>query len=905
MKDTVVKTNAPEDKEIPSPREVAVTPMMQQYMQVKEAHKDCLLFYRMGDFYELFFEDAMVAARVLDIALTKRGKHDTQDIPMCGVPHHSYEPYLHKLIGAGHKVAICEQMESPEEAKKRGYKAVVRREVVRIVTPGTLIEDNLLQAKEPNFLAAIVEAGQQIGLAWIDISTGDFRVMQTSLATLANDMALLQPKELLLSDSLFQNEKYTRVLRESSAFLSPYAASFFNSSKAESRLKSYFGVLALEGFGMFGKAEMAAAGALLDYVALTQKNNYPRLSPPYKIQPQHFMRLDMATRRNLEITQTSSGEYKGSLLGVMDYPLTSGGGRLLRQYLMAPLAHASAINARLDGVSYFVNNPVLQGQIRDVLIRVPDIERALSRLYMGKGSPRDLAAIRDGLHYAGVVASLCKEGAPENKGTAIPDMLAMHMRHLEGYQDIVALLIKALSPDVAGMVRDGGYIAAGFDGELDQLRGLRDNGRERLMALQQKYRDETGIATLKVTYNNVLGYFIEATPQQAKKITQSHFIHRQTLASAMRYTTEELRHLENAVLHAKEQALVREVSLFNQLVQEIMQRAEAIALTAQAIWAMDVAAALAALAKERDYVRPEVEDSMAFDIVRGRHPVVEMHMLEQGGQGFVTNDCNLSGKQRLWLLTGPNMAGKSTFLRQNALIAIMAQIGSYVPAASARIGVVDRLFSRVGASDDLARGHSTFMVEMVETAVILNQATAKSLVILDEIGRGTATFDGLSIAWAVVEHLHNISQCRGLFATHFHELTTLASVLAALTCYTVRVREWQGDVVFLHEVVQGTADRSYGVHVAKLAGLPAVVVARAKEILQVLESSKNKDAAALLTHGLPLFAAPGAAALPVEKPMEKAFSAIEARLGTLSLDDLTPRDAMGVLYELRMLLKEE
>ncbi len=873
------------------------SPMIAQYQALKAEHPDCLLFFRMGDFYELFFEDAKRAAPALDIALTKRGRHQGDDIPMCGVPVHSAESYLERLIRHGFKVAICEQTEDPAAARRRGAKSLVERAVIRVVTPGTLTEDSLLEARRHNFLAALGRSQQSLALAWLDISTGDFLTGPVEDGALAAELARIGPGELLLPEGLLAAEALSPAWRDLGERLTPLPDREFDSLTGERRLKASFGVAALDGFGAYSRAELGASGALLGYVELTQKGRLPRLAPPRRVAPGTHLLIDAATRRNLELLTSLAGERQGSLLAAIDRTVTGAGGRLLAARLAAPLARVEPIRRRLEAVQALVDDPALRADLRQVLKGCPDLERALSRLSLGRGGPRDLLAIKTGLASAGRVRQrLAGSGSS----------LAASGQAIEGHPDLVARLDAALVPDPPFLARDGGLIAAGWQVELDRLRTLRDQARRHIAALETRVQQETGIGSLKIRHNNLLGYYIEVTATHLAKVP-AHFVQRQSMAGATRYSIAELAELESQIASAAERALTLELELFEELCQTVLAQAEAIARTAQAIARLDVAAGLAELAAEQRYCRPEVDDGDAFRVRTGRHPVVEQALALAGeAKPFIANDAELSGSQRLWLLTGPNMAGKSTFLRQNALIAVLAQTGSFVPAESARIGVVDRLFSRVGAADDLARGRSTFMVEMVETAAILNQATAKSLVILDEIGRGTATFDGLSIAWAVVEHLHEINRCRGLFATHFHELTALAAKLDHLVCRTMRVKEWQGDVVFLHEVADGAADRSYGVHVARLAGLPAPVLARAEEVLHHLEQGEAKGAPARLAEDLPLFAA--AAARPRSRghaptaPAEP--SPLETALRAVNPDELTPLAALDLVYRLVRLLKE-
>jgi DNA mismatch repair protein MutS len=881
-----------------SAADAATTPMMAQFLEIKRANPDCLLFYRMGDFYELFFDDAVKASAALDITLTRRGKHDGADIPMCGVPVHASETYLSRLIRQGFKVAVCEQVEDPAEAKKRGGKSPVRRAVIRVVTPGTITEDSLLDARRHNYLLALGEAGGELGLAWLDLSTGDFHTQRIAAAALGAALARLEPGEILAAERLLQRPELFEVFAEWKSALTPLANTRFDSDGGRKRLAALYGVASLDGFGSFGRAELAAAGALVDYVELTQQGKQPRLAPPRQLAEGAVMEIDAATRRNLELVQTLTGERRGSLLACIDRTVTGAGARLLAEHLAAPLTDPAAIAARLDAVQFFAADERLREDVRTVLRRCPDCERALSRISLGRGGPRDLAALRDTLSE---IPGLRQRLAGSGLAAPPPPLLAEAARALGEHGVLVARLARALAPELPLITRDGGFIAEGYAAELDELRLLRDQSRKMMAQLQARYAEETGIASLKIRHNNVLGYYIEVTPQHAGKLTAEgpggRFIHRQTMASAMRFTTVELGEIETRIASAADKALALELVLFEDLVGEVTSRAGAIAAAAAALAMIDVASALAQLAIDARYTRPEIDESTEFVVKGGRHPVVEMALAASQAAGFIANDCDLCAGQRLWLLTGPNMAGKSTFLRQNALIAILAQIGSFVPADAARIGIVDRLFSRVGAADDLARGRSTFMVEMVETAAILNLAGPRALVILDEIGRGTATYDGLSIAWACVEHLHDGNRCRALFATHYHELTALASKLPDLACHSMRVKEWQGDVVFLHEVAPGAADRSYGIHVAKLAGLPQPVVARATAVLEMLEKGEQSGALARLAEDLPLFSLARRPEAAASKP-----SAVETALGGIRPDELTPREALETLYRLKGLL---
>ena len=877
------------------------TPVMEQYIEIKAANPDCLLFYRMGDFYELFFEDAEVAASALGIVLTKRGKHLGRDIPMCGVPIHRADEYLNRLIALGHRVAVCEQLEDPAEAKKRGSKSVVRRDVIRVVTPGTLTEDTLLDAKRNNYLLAIARARASIAeesrfaLAWIDISTGEFRIAECDRAGLAAEIARLEPGEIIVSDALYGDAALAPYLR-SLAAVTPLTRDVFDAATAERRLAAYFGLATTESFGALSRLELTAAAACISYIERTQLAARPPLSPPVREAQGATLAIDQATRSNLELVRTLSGEQRGSLLAAIDRTVTAAGSRLLAQRLAAPLTDPAAIEHRQDAVEFFVTDVAARADLRERLKASPDLARALARLALGRGGPRDLAAIRDGiLAAADIAAELERRGE-------LGDELAQTARALRRLDPALASeLGAALAEELPHLKRDGNFVRAGFDAGFDEARALRDESRRVIAALQTRYADATSVRALKIRHNNVLGYFVEVTAQHGERLMapplNATFIHRQTLAGQVRFTTTELGELEAKIANAADRALAIELETFEKLAAAVTAAASAIKDAAEALAVLDVATALAQLAAERHYVRPQIDASLDFIIEGGRHPVVEQ-ALTGDSSPFVANDCDLSpppsaASGRIYLVTGPNMAGKSTYLRQNALIAILAQMGSFVPARRAKIGAIDRLFSRVGAADDIARGRSTFMVEMVETAAILNQATERALVILDEIGRGTATFDGLSIAWAAIEHLHETNRCRALFATHFHELTALAARLPRLFNATVRVKEWEGEVVFLHEVVPGAADRSYGIQVAKLAGLPPAVIGRAKLVLAKLEAEERASPRGF--DELPLLAATPRAAPPRASTAEGVLAALSA----LHPDEMSPREALEALYALK------
>jgi DNA mismatch repair protein MutS len=876
------------------------TPMMAQYLEIKQRHPDSLLLYRMGDFFELFFEDAEKASATLGIALTKRGKHKGADIAMCGVPVHALDQYLQKLIRSGHRCAICEQLEDPAVAKKRGSKSVVARDVVRLITPGTLTEDALLDAKARNYLAALTgfKGSGEMALAFADISTGELIVTSTDEARLASDLARINASEILVNDAIFTAGQLNNLLNECGAAITPIATSRFESLAAEHRLKAHFNVDTLDSFGDFRRVDVAALGALIDYIIITQVGRVPYLRPPRREAAEAGLMIDAATRTNLELTRSQNGERKGSLLACVTETITAGGTRMLADVIARPLADPVLINERLDVVSYFHGNELLLSDVRATLKTMPDLERALARITSGRGGPRDLAAIRDGLVAIDKLQNILRV----TSGLAnLPGRISILITTLEAAQDIAARLQKALAPELPLLTRDGNFIAGDYIAELDENRKLRDETRQVIASLQTQYAETSGVRALKIKHNNVLGYFIEVTAQQADTLRSSpaaqQFIHRQTIANACRFTTTELAELEQKIALAASRALAIELENFAQLVETINTARAALSASALALAEIDVHAGLAHVAKQRRYVRPIVDNSLAFNIEAGRHPIVEEALRAQSDRGFAANDCDLSADhKRLWLLTGPNMAGKSTFLRQNALIAILAQAGSFVPAKFAHIGCVDRLYSRVGAADDLARGRSTFMVEMIETAAILNQATPRSLVILDEIGRGTATYDGLSIAWATLEHLHDANCSRALFATHYHELTALVATLRQLYCATMKVKEWKGDIIFLHEVGPGAAERSYGIQAAKLAGIPAPVIARATEVLKRLEEGRSQPQKSNLLHELPLFSATLKAAHQTVPPDE-----LREKLRVLAPDEVSPREALALIYELKQL----
>jgi DNA mismatch repair protein MutS len=852
--------------------------MMAQYHALKAQAEDCLLFYRMGDFFELFFDDARAAAQILDIALTSRG----DGVPMCGVPAHSAEGYLAGLIKAGCRVAIAEQTETPEQAKKRGgSKALVARDIVRFVTAGTLTEEALLEPRRANVLVSVCEVRGTVGIAACDISTGRMELEECPSEQIGAALARIGASELVVPEGweLVPDDAILRPARD------------FSSDGGEVRLKAVHSVATLDGFGQFSRAMLAAAGGLIAYLDHAGRGKLPLLLPPLMRSGEAHLAMDEATRASLEVLESSQGGRRGSLIDAVDRCVTGAGARQLAEDLSAPLTNLAQIEARLELVQWLHDDPLLREDMRAVLRALPDVGRALGRVVAGRGSPRDLGQLRDGLGEASRLRDHLLRRADR------PALLEALLPSLGGHGALVDLYSRALVPAPPTERSQGGFIAEGYDHALDALRATASHSRRAIAALEAKYRDETGVAALKIRHNGVLGYFIEVPAKHADRLMapDSGFTHRQTMAGAVRFNALALHEEASRIGEAGGHSLAAEEAHFEELVGEAVQNASQIARTAAALARIDVAVGQAERAAEGGWCRPQIGAEPSLKITAGRHPVVEAALAAKG-ERFVANDCALSPDDRLWLVGGPNMGGKSTFLRQNALIVLLAQAGGFVPAESAQIGLVDRLFSRVGASDNLARGRSTFMVEMVETAAILSQATDRSMVVLDEVGRGTSTYDGLALAWAVAEAVHSVNRCRCLFATHYHELARLAETCEALSLHHVRAREWKGDLVLLHELAEGPADRSYGLAVAKLAGVPAPVVARAKAVLDKLEKGRAETGGLAAGLGdLPLFAAAAAA----EPAPPSAAEALRRRIDALEVDALTPREALDLLYDLK------
>ena len=867
---------------------------MAQYLAVKQQYEDILLFYRMGDFYEMFLHDAEIASEALGIALTHRGEIDGKKVQMCGVPVHAADSYLAKLIKMGHRVAVCEQSETPEAFKKRGGKGPLPRDVVRVITPGTLQEDGLLDAFQNNYLAAIGRVSEKLAIAWADMSTGSFQVQECARPDIEAMLTQLNVAEFVYPEDIADIVARLGIADKGTSL----GAAAFNQRKAEAALCAQYQLASLQGLGQFSPPMLSAAGGLLAYLRQTQLEAMPYLKPLSAEWPDAFMVIDAATRKSLELTRTLAGERKGSLLSAIDKTSTAGGARLLHRRLSAPLTDRQAIEARLGLATWFTQNPIIAGEAEEILTKIPDMERGLSRLATSRGGPRDLAGLAQGLYKARSLSLLLNRSGAAESHKAIQELA----RNAQEPAPLAEKITPALGDELPLLARDGHFIRQGYDSQLDALRQMRDESRRLIAGLQAQYAETTDIASLKIKHNNVLGYHIEVRAGHAEKLmADERFIHRQTTAQAVRFTTTELAEMEQSLSSAADKALALELQLFDQLVHEVLAAIDALLASAEAVAALDVACSTAKLAEMHDYCCPKLCEDTSFTIEAGRHPVVEQ-AIGQDTQ-FIANDCQLSQEANLWLLTGPNMAGKSTYLRQNAHMAILAQAGFYVPARRAEIGIVDKIFSRVGASDDLARGQSTFMVEMVETAAILNQSTEKSLVILDEIGRGTATWDGLAIAWACLEYLHNQIGCRALFATHYHELTALEGELERLRPYAMQVKEWKGEIIFLHQVASGAADKSYGVHVARLAGLPKMVTKRAAFLVAQLEAASQPSH----SPSLPLFDMPENnhnTGYDIAAETDQTLEELRQRIEALEPDSLTPKQALSVLYDLKAVLAE-
>jgi len=850
------------------------TPMMKQYLTVKAAHMDCILFYRMGDFYEMFYEDAVSAANILGIALTKRGKHNGQDIPMCGIPYHASSSYIKELITAGYKVAICEQIESPEEAKKRGYKSVVNREVVRIITPGTITEENILTVNRPNFLVSVVITEDKLAIAYADISTGEIYVSNIHISFLAHELSRLHPSEIICSEKLMSNSAFTSQISHYKDIISLQVNSFFDLNKTGNRFCAFYKLQFIESIGDFTKPEIQAIGSLLEYINLTQKKEISILSYPKHHMISQFMVIDPLTRRSLELTESNSNKLDSSLLSCIDETKTRQGSRLLFQYLANPLIDPKIINSRLDLIALFVKNHDFLNDLQNILSKINDTQRCVTKLLMGRGNPRDLIALCSDIEQFSALRSFIYKNFDYTGNS-----LESYLDQLNGLDHLAKIIRDRISNNAPLQLGEGGFIKEGVDNKLDELKSLKQNADNKITELKRKYINHTGINNLKIAKNNIIGYFIEVSPTQLSKIDNNVYILRQSMVNTSRFTTSELRELEDQINTAGSQIVTLELELFQEIILQLQQYFENVMLASSTIAVIDVVANLAKLAVENNYTRPTITEDLSFILTNARHPVVEKFTTGNSGR-FTPNDTALDADSSIILITGPNMAGKSTYLRQNAICAVLAQIGSYVPADHATIGIVDRIFSRIGAYDSLAEGKSTFMVEMVETAAILNQATHRSFVILDEIGRGTSTYDGVSIARSVIEYLAEKIKCRTLFATHYHELASLETTFPAVTNYTMSIKEWDGKIIFLHKVIKGVADKSYGIHVAALAGFPHSVITRANQVLEGYEK-----------HGS-----------PKREPqliLNEQTGRLAHIISEIELDELTPKQALDIIYQLK------
>ena len=860
----------------------SLTPMMQQYMNIKEQHKDCLLLFRMGDFYELFFDDATIAANILGIALTKRGNINGSEIPMCGIPHHALNNYLSKLTDADLKIAICEQLESPEEAKKReGAKAVVKREVVRIITPGTIIEDGLIDDNRHNYLLSITKNKSNCAICYIDLATCSISITEIDIKHVSSELAKLNPKEILLSDNFQLDQNMLHILAAYKGKLVYQVDSNFDYIKCAARIKDIYQIHSLDALGNLSKLQISAIGAILEYLSITQKANIPELTFPKIINISDHMQIDAGTRRNLEITKTLTSGYKGSLLDILDICITKSGKRLLLDWVSNPLANINIIQDRLNITEFFYKNQNLISKIRLILKQISDIERALSRIAMKRAFPRDLTAIKFALTHSLELKELLFNAKADN----------LIYENLIYESEIFDLIDSSINENAPINPSDVGIIKPSYHPRISELSKIIYDSSSVIQELQIKYRAETGIDNLKISHNNIFGFFVDVTAKASSKIQNDKFIHKQTLASSVRYITTELKELESKIINAKALMLGLERELFADICRRILIYKEQLLSMSRNISEIDVFCSFARLAKERSYVRPEITNDTSFDIKDGKHPIVEVNLKSSAGN-FVPNSCNLSDHEKLWLITGPNMAGKSTFLRQNALISIMAHIGSFVPASFAKIGLIDKLFSRIGAADDLSNGNSTFMVEMIETSAILNQSTDRSLIILDEVGRGTSTYDGVSIAWSSLEYIHNNIGARALFATHYHELTELEKLLPNLKNYTIKISENDGKIMFLHNIIPGAADKSYGIHVAELAGIPKQVTRRAKQILQKLE--RDSVDFKISDHNMSLFDY-------AQNQIDDNEDLVELKnkLDEINPDSLSPKEALDAIYKLK------
>ncbi len=870
-----------------------ITPLMEQYIEIKRDYSDVLLFFRMGDFYELFFDDAYLASDILNITLTKRGKLKGKDIPMCGVPHHSSDRYIEILLKKGINVAICEQTETPEDAKKRGYKSIVNRAVVRVITPGTILEDNLIGDKTNNFLMSINDLRGDISISWADISTGKLITSSTSNDKVSSYIARINPSEVLVSNSYYEKTKIN--LSKKDTKITILSDSSFNSINSKNKLYRHYGVRSLSSFGKFTYSMIGSLGAILDYIEITKIGNNLSLKIPVVEKKKSFLEIDENTRKNLEINKSIMGEKKSSLINILNKTSTNFGYRILDNRLNAPLTDLNQIKERLLLTEFFYENYILATELKEILRICPDFERSFSRLAFYKNSFQDLLTIKKGIKISLKIKKFFKD---KKNQIAFPKKLYEILNSFSDFSDLEQTLSVALSENDYEIGNQISYINYGYNLDLDKSRDILLKSEKYIYNLEKKLIQETKISSLKIKKNNILGYFIEVTSRNADYFLNNKdskvFIHKQTTANTYRFTNDDLASLENNINTSSLRIIELEFKIFNELKNKVLDYESDIRSAADTIGELDFFLSLGFVSKEENWVKPEISNNNELTIISGRHPIVEKNVNIKGETSFIPNDCNLDGKKNIInLITGPNMAGKSTFLRQNAIIIILAQMGCYVPANQAKIGVVDRVFSRIGASDDLSEGHSTFMIEMLETATILNQATEKSFVILDEIGRGTSTVDGLSIAWSTLEYLHKINKSRTLFATHFHELTVLERTLPKLSNLTVKIKELEDDIIFLHKIIKGKANHSFGIEVAKLAGIPIEVIERSKSLLEDFKKDSKANSFNLKTQE------PKSSIKKSYYEKKPGISKSENLIKSLNIDEITPQEALHILYKLQ------
>ncbi|MCF8462638.1 MAG: DNA mismatch repair protein MutS [Rickettsiaceae bacterium] len=861
---------------------ITATPIIQQYLDNKFAHQDCLLLFRLGDFYELFFEDAEIASKVLSITLTARNK-ESQEVAMCGIPHHTLDAYLAKLVDSGYKIAICEQLETPEEAKKRGSKAVVRREVTRVITASTIIDENLTDASKPNYLVAVLapntkEKSSKAAICYLDIATDDFASYEFDFGNLHDELERLQPKEVIVSQNDMAEKYFYECIKPYQKYCIVQAHSYFASNKAANIITRFFGLHDLKILENASQQQISVIGAALEYINITQKHNLPKISLPKITNNYQYLLIDSATRRNLELFRTSGGEYKNSLLEFLNKTITKMASRLLFRYLSSPLIDKAQIDQRLDMVYYLHSEREISAKLDIQLELCYDIERVIAKIAAKRVFPDDIIALKSTLKAAFDIKNIFIT-RKDNLPLLLEQNLQKLPNNLELYEKIAEVVLAEPSKNLTA----GGVISPDYHPRIEELNNLLNNSELAIAALKDKYQKLTNIDNLKISHNNILGLFIEVTSKNVYKITDSIFVHRQTMNNAVRFTTQELQSLDQEIVNAKNNLVNLEIEIFTKLCDKILEQADFIKKIAEAIAELDLFNNFAKIAEKHNLSRPNILLNKTYKVSLARHLIVEKNLQEQR-ENFTANNCTLEENANIWLITGPNMGGKSTFLRQNAIMIILAQMGCFVPAKSAEIGIVDKLFSRIGANDDINMGRSTFMVEMNETAIILAQATEKSFIILDEVGRGTSTYDGVSLAWATLEYIHDKIKARCLFATHYHELNQMHEKSRSIRNYNLAIEESGRNIVFLHKIIEGAADKSYGLHVAAIAGIPKLVVERAKEILRSLHTPNNYTE------------------IPRnQKDQQEELQILLAKISSCNPDDLSPKEALEELYSIKKL----